>query len=118
MSFQVEIRDRILYMTLNTPGSEVNIFDHRAATQVQETMESLSELGTNSKKVDAVVFRSSKPGSFINGVGLLLASVVRTQEDAFKLSAGIHNAYKSVKNCPVPTFAAIEGNCYGCGLEF
>ncbi len=28
------------------------------------------------------------------------------------------SAYRAVRDCPVPTIAAVKGNCWGCGLEF
>jgi enoyl-CoA hydratase/carnithine racemase len=29
----------------------------------------------------------------------------------------VREAYRALKDCPVPTVAAIRGNCYGCGVE-
>ncbi len=113
MSLTLERKNGILYVNFNTLGSAVNILDNATATQVEQAMLSIEK-----EPVEAVVFQSSKSGSFINGVGLLLASAVHTPEDALKLTAGIRRAYQSVKAAKVPTFAAIQGNCYGCGVEF
>src|SRR4051812_19111452 len=104
MAFEKLIRNRILYMTLNTPGSSVNIFDHHASAQITETMEAIE----NSTEIDAVVFRSSKPGSFINGAQLMFASAIQSKADALRLSGGVRQAYQSIKRSSKLTVAAIQ----------
>jgi len=111
--FQIHEKDGFVELVLNTPGSSVNIFDYAAAVQLKRIMD-----GLDPKEVRAVVFRSSKTGSFINGVGLLLASVVKCVDDAVKLTSVTRAAFDCVRNSSIPTIAAIEGNCYGCGVEF
>lgn len=113
MAFAAHVQDDVLTLTLDTPGSSVNIFSHDASL----------ELGAALAKVEpgrtrAVVIRSGKPMSFINGVGLMLANAVHTPEDAVNLTQATRDAYRAVRDCPVPTIAAIQGNCYGCGVEF
>lgn len=108
--FRVERRQGVLYLTLDTPGSDVNIFDAPAAAQLRALMAQASW-------ARAVVLRSAKPGSFLNGARLLALFSVRTPEDALRLSGEVSQAYAAVRQAPVPTVAAIRGNCYGCGLE-
>lgn len=103
----------VLLLTLDTPGSPVNIFDVPAARQVVEAMEQAERDGTR-----AVVFQSAKPDSFLNGARLMslysAGKSPHTSQDLGLLSA----AYEAVRNSRVLTVAAIRGNCYGCGLEF
>jgi enoyl-CoA hydratase/carnithine racemase len=113
MTFQVSTRDGILYLTLDTPNSPVNIFTHEAARQVLELM---SEAERN--KMRAVVFGSAKPGSFINGTRLLFAQAANTPGEVVKSSEILRNAFLAVRRTPVPTIAVIRGNCWGCGVEF
>lgn len=110
--FSIERRDGILTLSLDTPGCDVNIFDNNAATQLREVLGELDPAQTR-----AVVLRSGKPGSFVNGVGLLMAVAVKTPAAARELTEHVRSAYQALRDCPVPTVAAIEGNCYGCGVE-
>jgi len=112
MSFQTETKGGILFLTLNTYGASVNIFNLNSAIQLENIMKTISP-----SKARAVVIRSSKPGSFINGVGLLMANAVKSRSVAEQSSRKIRMAYDSIKNAKVPTIALINGNCFGCGVE-
>ena len=62
----------VLTLTLDTPGSDVNVFDLRAANALASALETLDP------GIEAVVLASTKPGSFVNGVGLMMAGAVVT----------------------------------------
>src|SRR5262249_17414115 len=66
----------------------------------------------------AIVFETAKPGSFINGVGLLLAQAAQTEADVLRASTPPWEAYRAVRESPVPTIAVVQGSCFGCGVEF
>ncbi|HEY8208272.1 MAG TPA: enoyl-CoA hydratase/isomerase family protein [Myxococcaceae bacterium] len=112
MPFLVEERSEVLWLTLDTPGAPVNIFNRATAAQTLELMRSV-----DSRRVRAVVIRSAKPNSFINGAGVLLVTYVKTPEAVEEESRVYRQAYAAIRACPVPTVAAIEGSCWGCGLE-
>lgn len=103
----------VLHVQMDTPGSEVNIFSARAAEELIELMASVDAQTTR-----ALVFKSAKARSFINGAQLMLASAVQSPESIFEMTALLRRAYASVKRCPVPTIALVTGSCYGCGVEF
>lgn len=109
--FRVERRDELLWVALDTPGAAVNIFDNRAAAQLSEVLASLEP------DVKAVVLASDKAASFVNGVGLLMATTVRSPDDARRLSSSVRGAYRDVREAGVLTVAAIRGTAYGCGVE-
>lgn len=111
--FTLELRDGVLQLWLNTPRCEVNVFSRDAAVQLETTLTKLDPT-----QVKAVVFRSGKRGSFVNGVGLLMASAVRTAQDVRRLTDLVRSAYHLVRTLGLPTIAAVQGNCYGCGIEF
>jgi enoyl-CoA hydratase/carnithine racemase len=113
MPFDVADRDGVLTLTLDTPGSPVNVFNHATAHQLRAILRDVTPATTR-----AIVFRSAKPGSFINGVGLLLAHATRTYDDVVRAAAPPWRAYLAVKEAPVPTIAVVDGNCFGCGVEF
>jgi enoyl-CoA hydratase/carnithine racemase len=107
-----KVRGGILYLTLDTRGSSVNVFTPAVALELEAALEAGLARGAR-----AVVVQSAKPGSFVNGVGLLLAASSHSQGAAMERARTLQRCYERLAAAPVPTVAAIEGNCYGCGLE-
>lgn len=107
-----ELRGDVLWLTLCTPGAEVNVFTREVAAELLDALRGLDE-----RRVRAVVFRSGKSRSFVNGVGLMLAGTIKREQDADAATALVREAYRALRDCAVPTVAAIEGNCFGCGVE-
>ena len=110
-AISARLEGRVLVVTLETPG-EVNVLSRAAARQLSSVLCEVDEAS-----VDALVLRSGKRRSYLNGVGLMLAGAVRTPEDVARLSAEVRTAYRMLEELTVPTIAAIRGNCYGCGVE-
>jgi enoyl-CoA hydratase/carnithine racemase len=106
------VRGRVLYLTLDTVGSSVNIFTPAVALELEAALAEGLAAGAR-----AVVLQSAKPGSFVNGVGLLLAASSHSRAAALERAQTLRRCYERLAAAPVPTIAAIEGNCYGCGLE-
>jgi enoyl-CoA hydratase/carnithine racemase len=113
MPFEVATHDGILSLTLDTPGSPINIFNHATAQQLVDILSTVTPATTR-----AIVFDTAKRNSFINGVGLLLAHAAQTDADLIRASALPWKAYRAVRDAPVPTIAVVQGNCFGCGVEF
>jgi enoyl-CoA hydratase/carnithine racemase len=113
MPFAVSERDGVLTLTLDTPGSPVNVLNHDTARQLVDVL-----AGVTPARTRAVVFDSAKPNSFLNGVGLLLAQASRTLDDVYRASELPWRAYRAVVELPVPTVAVVQGTCFGCGVEF
>jgi enoyl-CoA hydratase/carnithine racemase len=111
-AFTTEPEAGVLVLWLETPNSEVNVFTEAAAG---ELLAILTELDFD--QVRALVLRSRKPGSFVNGVGLLMASAARRPDDVLRMSAPVRRAFRALRELPIPTICAIQGNCYGCGVE-
>lgn len=106
------LRGGILYLTLDSRGSSVNVFTPAVALELESELEAGLRAGAR-----AVVLRSAKRGSFVNGVGLLLAASSHAEGAAMERARTVQRCYERLALCPVPTIAAISGNCYGCGLE-
>lgn len=113
MPFAALEHEKILHLTLDTPGCSVNIFNRATAEQLVAI---LGRVEPNTLR--AIVFRTAKPTSFINGVGLLLSTTVDSFDDGVDASAPMRAAYRAVLESTVPTIAVVEGMCWGCGLEF
>ena len=106
------VRGGILYLTLDSPGSSVNVFTPAVALELERQLQAGLAAGAR-----AVVLQSAKPGSFVNGVGLLLAASSHAEGAAMERARTLQRCYDRLAHAPVPTIAAISGNCYGCGLE-
>ena len=106
------LRGGILHLTLDTRGSSVNVLTPAVALELEQGLRDGLARGAR-----AVVLQSAKPGSFINGVGLLLAASSRAESAAMGRVRALQGCYQALAAVPVPTVAAIAGNCYGCGLE-
>lgn len=103
----------ILFLDIETQGSAVNIFNKPLADSIHRIFDEI-----NPSKTQLIVFQSKKPYSFLNGAELILTQSMKTLEDVFALTSNTKAAYEKVAQCPIPTVAAIEGNCFGCGVEF
>lgn len=112
-SFGVLLHDGVLELTLNTPACSHNILNRDAADQLCRVLSA-----TDPQRVAVIVIRSGKPNSWINGVGLLMAGTARDPEDIPVMTEGVTRAYRALRDFPTPSVAVIEGNCYGCGVEF
>ncbi len=106
------LRGGILYLTLDSPGSSVNVVTPALAAELEARLERGLAGGAR-----AVVLQSGKRGSFVNGASLLLAASTRPDGPGAERAYGLRRAYATLAAAPVPTIAVVEGNCYGCGLE-
>src|SRR5262245_10089984 len=96
-----------LTLWLDTPGSPVNIFGHAAARQLDLILDSLS-----SRPARTLVLRSAKPGSFINGAGLLHAASMGSPSAARTASASVRRVYERLARAKIFKVAVIDGNCF------
>lgn len=110
--FTVELEGRLLRLTLDTPGCQVNVFSLAAALQLRAILAEVDP-----QRIDAVTLETAKPGSFINGVGLMMANAVKRPSDVAVLTADVRAAYRALREVPVPTIALVSGACFGCGVE-
>ncbi|HMC65230.1 MAG TPA: enoyl-CoA hydratase/isomerase family protein, partial [Gemmataceae bacterium] len=111
--FQASRSNGTLTLTLDSPGSRVNVLNRAASIQLQAFVREACP-----EEVRAIVIRTAKKNSFINGVGLMLAQATKKEEDAARFTACVRDAYQSLRDARVPVIAAVQGNCYGCGVEF
>jgi enoyl-CoA hydratase/carnithine racemase len=111
--FSISKNGGIYFLELDTPGSSVNIFSRAAAEQIYHFIQPLQP-----KDAELLVFKSAKPYSFLNGTELVLTASAHTLEQAGALSEHTRRAYRAVEQCPIPTVSAIQGSCFGCGVEF
>lgn len=114
--FRIRKDHSIYFLDLNTPNSSVNVFNRPAAEQLNHFLDQFNEEPPKDAKL--LVMQSTKPYSFLNGAELILTHSIHTQEDLEFFTRKTQSAYLKIEQCPVPTVALINGNCFGCGLEF
>jgi enoyl-CoA hydratase/carnithine racemase len=112
MPFSTTKIDGVLTLTLDTPGAPVNIFNRATARQALEILG-----GVGPRDTRAVVLRTGKPESFMNGVGLMLANAANAYDDVIRSSQELRDAFVAFRDCAVPTIAIVQGTCWGCGVE-
>ena len=82
------VRGGILYLTLDSRGSSVNVFTPAVALELEQELQAGLDAGAR-----AVVLQSGKPGSFVNGVGLLLAASSHTEGAAMERAHALQRCY-------------------------
>ena len=87
MPFQASRSNGILTLTLDSPGSRVNVLNRAASIQLQSFVREACP-----EEVRAIVIRTAKKNSFINGVGLMLAQATKKEEDAARFTACVRDA--------------------------
>lgn len=89
---------------------------------ISELTDAFSMLKSNSK-VRCVTLRgesnttSQKQPSFCAGANLVEMSEITTSDDAKSFISRLSELCTAVRDCPVPVIAAINGFCFGAGLE-
>lgn len=114
MSFLVQVNaNDVLHVTLSTPRSPVTVLRH---DDVLELLRVLSQI--NPTKTRAIVFRSSNPQSFLNGIERLRIQRAQTSNSPKAEIDDFCRLFRLLHDVPIPTFAIVSGTCFGCGVEF
>ncbi|OOS00600.1 fatty-acid oxidation protein subunit alpha [Haemophilus paracuniculus] len=111
-SFQVEIDDnRIAIVRINAPDNFANWLPETFAQQLRQVIGSVLY-----QQARAVLFISAKPRHFIKG---FKPSLLKEKTDAQLLafSQEAQAVMRELNVLKVPVLAAIDGLCYGVGLE-
>lgn len=113
-AFELEIRDdNVAVVRMNVPGEAHNVLKAEFTDEFEDLFRQLKGNG----QLKAVVFGSSKPGSFLAGADIKLFENVSTAKEIEDLSRQLHAALQEMEDLPVPVVAAIDGACLGGGLE-
>ncbi len=105
--------DGVAHLIFDMPGEQVNTLRTAFA---QEFAKIFDEIEADAE-IQAVVFCSGKPDSFIAGADISMLQEVKTAAEATELSSTGQQAVTRIANSRVPVVAAIHGACLGGGLE-
>lgn len=106
--------DGILHVTIERADKPVNAFSKQA-------LDDLAKLVThvrNDKAIDAVVFRSAKPGNFIAGADVEEMKDLPGADAAREISRYGQQVFADLEALDATTICLISGACLGGGLEF
>ncbi len=103
----------IALISIDQPGSPVNILTATAKAEFETILEQLRE----DKAVRAVVLISGKPDNFIAGADIEQFVALPNQAAAEALSRDGQATMDRVAAFPKPIVAAVHGSCLGGGLE-
>jgi len=108
------INEHLATITLSNPG-KLNAVDSAMWQSLRAHMQTISE----SETIRCVILRGDGDDAFAAGGDIEeFLSVRATVDDALHYhEAWVATALDAIRECPVPTIAAIRGACVGGGLE-
>jgi 3-hydroxyacyl-CoA dehydrogenase/enoyl-CoA hydratase/3-hydroxybutyryl-CoA epimerase len=113
-TFSQEILEgKIVLLTFNTPGKNVNIFTPDAMTELEQC---LTEL-TKRTDLQALLFISGKKDHFCAGADINILAEIHDRETGYQLSRRGQAVFSLFPTLPFPSIAAINGVCVGGGTE-
>lgn len=113
-TFSIEKRaDGVAVVRMDVPGEPVNTLNVSFADEFEQLFALLERDGT----LEAVVFTSGKPDSFLAGADINMLSEANTVAEAAELSRRGQVALNKLAGFRLPVVAAIHGPCLGGGLE-
>ncbi|TQS72012.1 enoyl-CoA hydratase [Ornithinibacillus gellani] len=107
----LEIKDRLAYVTINRPAS-LNCFDYETLCQLQETVERLHV----DSQVHVVMITGAGEKAFCAGADLKERKGL-TESEVRRNVRAIQAAFQAIEDLPQPTIAAVNGYCFGGGME-
>ncbi len=106
-------RDGVAVVVIDDRDASVNTLKEDMADEFERMVAELER----DPALKGLVLISGKADSFIAGADLEMLKDVRSSADAAALSRMMHELQQRLSMLPVPTVAAIHGNCLGGGLE-
>lgn len=104
------VENRVAVITIDRPP--VNVLPLQYYRELCQTVISLVE----KKEARAVVITGSNK-VFISGLDVKDIDALKTPEDNIKMTLEIKDLFRRVEKLPRPVIAAINGTCFGGGLE-
>ena len=108
--------DGVASLVFDRPDSRVNVLSAAVMAELDTLLAEL-ERASSEQRVQAVVIRSGKDGSFIVGADVNeIVAITDAAEAEAKVRRG-QGVFSRLEKLPVPTIAAVDGLCLGGGTE-
>jgi 3-hydroxyacyl-CoA dehydrogenase / enoyl-CoA hydratase / 3-hydroxybutyryl-CoA epimerase len=108
--------DGVAWLVFDRPDARVNILS-AAVMERLDTLLAEIENAARAGTVRAVVVRSGKAGTFIVGADVNEISAITDAESGVAGARAGQAVFNRLERLPVPTVAAVDGNCLGGGTE-
>ena len=95
-------------------GSKVNTLSSQVLFELSRLLDEIAQ----NQEVQAVVFRSAKPGCFIAGADINELRTLTDPRTAEAFIADGQRLFNRIAAMQIPTLSVIDGACLGGGLEF
>lgn len=112
-AFTMERQGGVAIVTLDTPHDAINKVSNATRWELEDLIQRLE----TDELVKAIVIRSGKPDIFIAGADIDEFVVLRSVEEAARLSKDGQLLMQRIADSAKPVVAAIHGACLGGGLE-
>src|SRR4030095_15075497 len=103
--------DRIATLTMDLPGKSVNTCAPQLLAELNEALSTIERA-----RPAGVIFASAKARSFNAGADLFEIRKMSREAVAEYLATG-QKIFDRISKLPMPTIAAINGDCMGGGFE-
>jgi 3-hydroxyacyl-CoA dehydrogenase/enoyl-CoA hydratase/3-hydroxybutyryl-CoA epimerase len=103
-------------ITFDLPGEKVNKFAAHVIAEFESLIDELERKG-KAGEIEALIFRSGKPGNFIAGADINMIAATKTAEEAYTISRMGQKLLDRWEDLPFPTIVAINGTAMGGGCE-
>ncbi|XP_065843305.1 trifunctional enzyme subunit alpha, mitochondrial-like [Oscarella lobularis] len=110
---QVDVKDGIAVVRVNSPGEKVNVLSEETGNEIFGAFKEFLDM----PEIKGAVLISTKPGCFIAGADIKMLQAAQTEEEMSKVSRNGQESLWEVEKCGKPIVAAINGVCVGGGLE-
>jgi 3-hydroxyacyl-CoA dehydrogenase/enoyl-CoA hydratase/3-hydroxybutyryl-CoA epimerase len=101
-------------LCIHTPNEKVNKLSRSAFVELHEHFVFLK---AKSEEIKTVLIYSDKPDMFLAGADISEIEAMTTQEDALSLVEKAQEVFQELAELPQITCVAIDGICFGGGLE-
>ena len=108
--------DGVAWLVFDRPDARVNLLTAAVMTRLDELLAEL-ESAAAADRVQAVIIRSAKDGSFIAGADVNeIVAIDDPSEAEAKVRLG-QRVFRRLEQLAIPTVAAVDGLCLGGGTE-
>jgi enoyl-CoA hydratase len=99
-------------VTIDNPA-RLNALGSTLLTELARTMRTLNE----DEGLRAVVLTGAGERAFVGGADIREMAQIDGPDAARTFITGVHRACDSLRHCPAPVIARVQGYCFGAGLE-
>lgn len=108
--FHCSVENRVALITIDRPPLNVlpGEYYHRLCNMV---------LGLIERREARAVIVTGTSKAFISGLDIKDIRAIKTPEENTQFTLGVKAIFRRIEKAPRPVIAAIDGNCFGGGLE-